>query len=82
MRPALPHRLNNFDSLRLTAALFVLVSHQHALTGLPEPSILNVHSLGGLGVLIFFSISGFLVAQSWQADPNLWRFSAKRLLRI
>ena len=82
MYPALPHRLNNFDTLRLAAALFVLISHQHALTGMREPSVLNVHSLGGLGVLIFFSISGFLVAQSWQADPNVWRFALKRLLRI
>lgn len=82
MRAALPHQLNNFDTLRLTAALLVLVSHQHALTGMREPSVLNAHSLGGLGVLIFFSISGFLVAQSWQTDPSVWRFTLKRLLRI
>lgn len=82
MQAALPHRLNNFDVLRLTAALCVLISHQHALTGMPEPNVLNVHGLGGLGVLIFFSISGFLVAQSWQADTNVWRFALKRLLRI
>lgn len=76
------HRLNNFDALRLSAALFVLFSHQHALTGLREPSVLNVHTLGGLGVLMFFSISGFLVAQSWNNDPNAGRFTAKRLLRV
>ena len=76
------HRLNNFDFLRLLAALFVLLSHQHALTGMKEPSILNVHTLGGLGVLMFFSISGFLVAQSWSADPSAARFATKRLLRI
>jgi peptidoglycan/LPS O-acetylase OafA/YrhL len=76
------HRLNNFDFLRLLAALFVLFSHQHALSGLKEPSVLNVHTLGGLGVLMFFSISGFLVAQSWQADPNVLRFASKRMLRI
>lgn len=37
---------------------------------------------GGLAVAIFFSISGYLVTQSWVADPNLWRFILKRLLRI
>ena len=58
------HRQNNFDLVRVLAALFVLISHQHALNGLPEPTFLNVHTIGGLGVLIFFSISGFLVAQS------------------
>ena len=68
--------------MRLIAALCVLFSHQHALSGLPEPGLLGVQSLGGLGVLIFFSISGFLVARSWSADPHVGRFAAKRLLRI
>jgi peptidoglycan/LPS O-acetylase OafA/YrhL len=73
---------NNFDFIRLFAALCVLFSHQHALTGLAQPSVLQIHTWGGLGVLIFFSISGFLVAQSWEADPHLGRFTIKRLLRI
>ncbi|MBA2673756.1 acyltransferase [Ramlibacter sp.] len=73
---------NNFDFVRLVAALCVVVSHQFALTGRPEPTVLNVHSLGGLGVLIFFSVSGYLVAQSWNADPHVPRFAARRLLRI
>lgn len=81
MQPA-THRANNFDFVRIVAALCVLVSHQYALNGLPEPALFNVESLGGLGVLIFFSISGYLVAQSWQADPHLLRFAARRLLRI
>lgn len=75
-------RRNNFDALRVAAALSVLVSHQHALSGLPEPSAFRVHSLGGLGVVVFFCISGFLVAQSWQADPHFGRFALRRLLRI
>jgi len=70
--------LNNFDVVRVVAALFVVVSHQFALTGLPEPTFLNVHTLGGLGVLVFFSVSGYLVAQSWQADPHVLRFAARR----
>ena len=76
------HPQNNFDFLRLAAALCVVWSHQFALYGLREPEVARAHSLGGFGVLIFFSISGFLVAQSWQADPHLWRFAAKRLLRV
>jgi len=78
----LAHPKNNFDFVRMMAALCVLYSHQHALMGRPEPSVLNAHSLGGFAVLVFFSISGFLVAQSWHLDPNIWRFSAKRLLRV
>jgi peptidoglycan/LPS O-acetylase OafA/YrhL len=75
------HR-NNFDAVRLAAALCVVVSHQFALNGLHEPTLLNVHSLGGFGVLVFFSVSGYLVAQSWTADPQVLRFAARRLLRI
>jgi len=76
------HGSNNFDFVRVVAALCVVVSHQYALNGLPEPTFLNVHTLGGLGVLIFFSVSGYLVAQSWTADPHPLRFAARRLLRI
>jgi len=78
-----PHadRLNNFDFLRILAASLVLFSHQFALTGSQDPVFLG-DSVGNIGVLIFFSISGFLVAQSWRNDPNWFRFVAKRLLRI
>ncbi|MET4577533.1 acyltransferase family protein [Ottowia thiooxydans] len=76
-----PHKDNNFDFLRMAAALGVLISHQASLTGLPEPIFLGV-SLGGFCVLIFFAISGYLVAGSWSHDPNAWRFAARRLLRI
>jgi peptidoglycan/LPS O-acetylase OafA/YrhL len=50
--------------------------------GLPEPLFLQWVPLGPLGVYIFFAISGFLVAQSWQRDPSVSRFLAKRALRI
>jgi peptidoglycan/LPS O-acetylase OafA/YrhL len=73
---------NNFDFLRITAASLVLISHQFVLLGRPEPAIGNFHSIGGLGVLIFFSISGYLVAQSWERDPAPGRFLARRVLRI
>ena len=76
-----PDRLNNFDALRLSAAFLVLISHQFALSGFPEPTVASI-SLGTLGVQIFFSISGFLVSQSWRQDPHFWRFLAKRFLRI
>jgi peptidoglycan/LPS O-acetylase OafA/YrhL len=73
---------NNFDAVRLLVALCVLISHQRALSAMTEPDILHVFSLGGLGVAVFFAMSGFLVAQSWHADPHVLRFAAKRLLRI
>jgi peptidoglycan/LPS O-acetylase OafA/YrhL len=64
------------------AGSFAAVSHHFALSRLPEPSAFGHHSLGGIGVLIFFTISGFLVAQSWDRDPHLWRFAMRRVLRI
>jgi peptidoglycan/LPS O-acetylase OafA/YrhL len=52
------------------------------LTGQFEPSVLGIHTLGGFAVLVFFTISGYLVTNSWLVDPNVFRFSARRALRI
>ncbi|WP_369933988.1 acyltransferase family protein [Xanthomonas tesorieronis] len=73
---------NNFDALRLIGALLVLVSHQFALSGRTEPMFVGDHSFGNLGVLIFFSISGCLVTSSWLKDPDVFRFCARRTLRV
>ena len=52
---------NTFDFIRLFAAGLVVWSHQHALMGLPEPVVeVFQNSFGGVGVLIFFAISGYL----------------------
>jgi peptidoglycan/LPS O-acetylase OafA/YrhL len=75
------HR-NNFDALRLLAALLVMVSHAFALTGRAQPQGLPGTTLGTTAVYVFFAISGFLVTQSWKLDPNPLRFAAKRFLRI
>lgn len=75
-------RTNNFDGLRLLAAMFVVISHEFYFLKMPEPAVLDGHSLGNLGVLMFFSISGFLVTKSWRADPNIARFFMRRFLRI
>lgn len=73
---------NNFDFIRIFAALVVLYSHHYSLTGKLEPGFLSISSLGGVAVYIFFSVSGYLVTSSWYNDPNLIRFSIKRFLRI
>jgi len=72
---------NNFDFVRVAAAFAVLYSHQFALSGQPEPTLLG-GSWGGWGVLVFFAISGYLVAGSWERDPHLWRFGVRRFLRL
>ncbi len=76
-------RQNNFNALRLIAAVMVLVSHCFALTNRPEPlATISQESFGELGVSIFFAISGFLIARSWSGDPAIPRFAAKRALRL
>lgn len=35
-----------------------------------------------LGVYIFFTLSGYLISESWDRDPHLIRFFQRRLLRI
>lgn len=76
------HPSNNFDFLRIFAASLVLYSHHYALSGLPTSGLLGMYTWGGVAVLIFFSISGYLVAQSWFADPHIGRFFLRRILRI
>jgi hypothetical protein len=70
----------NFDVLRLVAAGLVLVSHAFPLAGRHEP--LAPHTLGTVGVKIFFVISGFLVTKSWLSDPSFRHYIGKRARRI
>jgi peptidoglycan/LPS O-acetylase OafA/YrhL len=72
---------NNFDALRLIAAMMVVLSHMASLSGRDEWLVWG-RTYGTIGVLAFFSISGYLVTASWRNDPDLGRFLAKRFLRI
>lgn len=78
-------RVNNFDLLRIFAALQVvwvhMIDHLH-----PDPvgvakgidTFLRFFS----GVPIFFTISGFLIAMSFERSPALRRYCINRILRI
>ena len=76
------HLPNNFDALRLFAALAVLYSHQYPVTATTPPGWMNVAMIGGVAVMTFFVISGYLVTTSWHLRPRLWSFIGKRVLRI
>jgi len=80
-------RNNNLDLLRLIAAMSVIVSHAWPITlgrGTPEPlEILTGTSLGSYAVMLFFFLSGLLVAES--ADRNRTtpvRFLRARIARL
>lgn len=79
-------RDNNLNLIRMLAASAVLVSHAWPLTfgpGAREPlSRLTGHSLGTLSVYVFFLISGFLIAASFERRPHPREFLAARALRL
>ncbi|EPM2058368.1 acyltransferase family protein, partial [Escherichia coli] len=76
------HRNNCFDIIRLFAAIIVIISHQYSLSGLTEPTFLGMTTLGGLGVIIFFAISGFLITKSCINSERFDLFLLKRVRRI
>ncbi len=74
---------NNFDFLRLFAALGVLFGHCFLLTGnhANEPLyILSGWHIGELCVFVFFLISGYLVTGSYTKRPK--NYVRNRFLRI
>ena len=80
-------RSNNFDLLRLAAAISVIFSHAFLLSEGSEAReplrwLTGQAVLGVVGVFVFFVISGFLVTQSFEATRSAPRFAAKRALRI
>ena len=77
-------RDNNFNLVRMLAALLVLVSHSWPLTATPGEPLERFadFSLGHLGVDLFFVVSGFLVTGSLLAKASLREFLRARALRI
>ncbi|MCH2144931.1 MAG: acyltransferase [Phycisphaerales bacterium] len=77
-------RTNNFDLLRLGAAMQVAILHSagHLNVGDPDSSwILSIlHHFPG--VPIFFFISGFLISRSYESNSRLNEYSRNRGFRI
>ena len=83
-----PDRRNSFDAVRLGAALAVVLAHQlniagYTLPGYGQPSLgPGGPKLADAGLYVFFALSGYLVQQSLDADPRVFRFLSARALRI
>ncbi len=71
--------LNNFNFIRLLAALQVCIIHtlEHLKIGLIIPIITYFP-----GVIIFFTVSGFLIFDSFTRNQQLKRYFRNRILRI
>ncbi|GGC46555.1 acyltransferase family protein [Chelatococcus reniformis] len=74
-------RDNNFELLRLFGAALVVYGHGFILAGAMAPGF-AANAVSTIGVKIFFSISGYLIALSWLRDPNPARYLERRALRI
>ncbi len=79
-------RDNNLNLIRMIAASAVLVSHAYPIAlgpGAAEPlTAMFGHSLGGLSVYVFFAISGFLIAASFERSSSWVSFLTARALRL
>ena len=78
---------NNFNIIRLLAAVGVVITHSYAVLGRPEKDWLyqishGLLSFSRLGVYVFFVISGFLITQSLERSSSILSFYWKRFLRI
>jgi peptidoglycan/LPS O-acetylase OafA/YrhL len=84
----LVERHNNFDALRLIAAISVIFSHAFLIGEERQDAEPLMRLTGGqtilgvVGVFVFFTISGYLVTQSFEQTRSAPRFAAKRALRI
>jgi peptidoglycan/LPS O-acetylase OafA/YrhL len=79
-------RANNFDALRLLAAWLVLFSHCYPIVGAtrqdPFAQAFGIDTLGGVGLTIFFTLSGYLVTLSFQRSESIAEFTWRRVRRI
>src|SRR3954452_24089198 len=69
--------------LGLFAAGLGLSARCYPLRGHPEPlADLTGISGGEIGVVMFFAMSGFLIARSWSDNPHPGRYARTRALRL
>lgn len=81
-----PIHQNNFNFLRLIGALLVIISHSFDITGKsnsdPLFQLTGKLQSSGIGLTIFFFISGYFVTASANNTAGIGRFIIKRVMRI
>ena len=79
---------NNFDAIRLLAAIGVILSHAYPATqGANKNEFFHVLSggqstLGDMCVAVFFVISGFLITRSFLRSGSVVEYFTNRVLRL
>lgn len=74
-------RRNNFDIIRLLAALQVTIGHGLHILQIGGGDFLSLCDLFP-GVIIFFTISGFLITMSWERSKTVEKYARNRFLRL
>lgn len=75
-------KVNNYDLIRLVAALQVLYIHgvEHLQLRQPETLVRFVKLFPG--VPVFFFLSGMLISMSWEGNSRIAEYARNRCLRI
>jgi peptidoglycan/LPS O-acetylase OafA/YrhL len=78
---------NNFGLLRLIAAGLVFLSHSYDIMGIREKQLLAQPTHSGyvfstFGLIMFFTMSGFLVCKSLVTSGSIVQYGVNRFLRI
>ena len=69
-------RDNNFNLIRMLAAIGVLISHALPMSlgpGVREPGADHGRHLGTVSVYVFFPISGFFITAKFDTAGRRWR---------
>lgn len=76
-------RENNLNAIRFIATIMVIAGHMGILSGNNGSTpIIFGQVIHAIGVKIIFIISGYLIASSWMADPDVIRYAIKRFFRL
>lgn len=74
-------RDNNFNIIRLLAAIMVMSGHMAYIMGGDRPILLG-QEVHALGVKLFFLIGGYLITKSFESEPSVRKYIIKRFFRI
>lgn len=74
-------RDNNYNILRIMAAMAVMYGHMYVLLGLGAP-VLYANEINSLGFKILMVLSGYMVTQSCVYDSRLSHYVIKRVFRL